>query len=323
MRNLIIATLLALATLCRIAQAQPASDWPQRPVRIIVPFTAGSFTTLAARALAKELSDDFQQPFIVENRVGAGGLIGISAVANATPDGYTLLFVENSFAIAPSVYQTLPYDPETDIVQIAQLAEVPAVLVARKDLPVRSLQELVELAKREPGILNFGSAGNGTSSHLGVEVFLQDAGIDVTHIPYKGISAATVDVLAGHVDLALGSLGIMYPYIQDGRVQGLALSGMQRHLLMPQLPTFHEQGYPEYAFTYWFGLMAPRGIPTDVIRRLEDAVMRAAQQAGLHETLNGAGVLPTVLGSTAFSTRVRQEKALWRKVVQQANLKPQ
>jgi tripartite-type tricarboxylate transporter receptor subunit TctC len=314
---------LACLTICANAYAQTPSAWPNRPVRIIVPFTSGSFTDIAARALAKELATQLNQPFVVENRVGAGGTIGVEAVAKSSPDGYTLLFAENSFAIAPGLYPSLPYDSNKDITPIAQLAEVPAVFIARKDFPFSDLKSIVQQAKKQPGTINYGSAGQGTSSHLGIEAFLLQTGTKMTHIPYKGISAALIDLVGGRIDLAMGSAGTTGAYIKDGRVKGIALSGNARHPMFPQVPTFAEQGYGDYSFMYWFGVMAPSQVPPDIAARIEAAVVRSSQQPELKKVLEAAGVEPKALSSAAFAKRVRDETALWKRVIQESNVKPE
>lgn len=322
MRQFIVGAIAALA-MCGQLHAQSAPGWPSRPVKMVVPFTAGSFTDVAARALAKELATQLRQPFVVDNRVGAGGTIGVDAVAKAAPDGYTLLFGENSFAIVPSLYGSLPYDSAKDIVQIAQLAEVPAVLVASKSFAAADLKALVQLARTRPGAINFGSAGQGTSAHLAMEALGLQAGITMTHIPYKGISAAIPELIAGHIDIAIASIGTMSAYIREARVRGLALSGSARHKQFPQIPTFAEQGYPDYSFMYWFGLMAPAGTPKDVRDKLQAAVIQAARQPELIKVLEAASVQPKPTTAQEFSRRVRDEMTLWASVIREAKVKPE
>lgn len=313
---------LAVLACCSVqAFAQSGQDWPDRPVRIIVPFTAGSFTDTAARAMGRELSTQFGQQFVVENRGGAGSTIGTDVVAKAAPDGYTFMVTDNSFAVSTALYKTLPYDPRKDIIQVAQLAEAPAVLVGSTALPGKDLKSVIAAAKAQPDSMTFGSGGLGSSAHLAMEAFLLDAGAKLVHVPYKGIAAAMLDVVAGRVDIAIGSVGSTVQYIKENRVQGLALSGKNRHPMFPDVPTFAEAGYPDYGVMYWFGVMGPAGVPAPILQKLQDGIVKATQSADLRKVFESAGVAAEATNQQAFTQRVAAETALWSDVIKRANVK--
>lgn len=301
--------------------AQAQTPWPSKPVRIIVPFAAGSFTDTAARAIALELSTELGQPFIVESRGGAGSTLGTDIVAKAAPDGYTLLVTDNSFAISSALYDKLPYEPTKDIIKVSAVAESPAVLMVRKDFPAKTLKELVDLARKQPQKLTYGSGGQGSSAHLGMELFFSEAKAEATHVPYKGIAAAFVDLIAGHIDAGLASAGSSAGHIKNGKVRGLAVTGKARHPLLPDVPTFAEAGFPGYNMTYWFGVMAPAGVPVAILRRLQQGVARAVEQPKVIETFAAAGARAVASTPADFTKRVDDETRLWKGVITRAGIK--
>ena len=303
--------------------AHAQAPWPNKPVRIIVPFAAGSFTDTAARAIAQELSSELGQPFIVESRGGAGSTLGTDIVAKAAPDGYTLLVTDNSFAISAALYDKLPYDPVKDIVKVSTVAESPAVLMVRQDLPAKNLKELVDFARQQPKKLTYGSGGQGSSAHLGMELFYAGAQVEATHVPYKGIAAAFVDLIAGHIDTAIASAGSSAGHIRGGKVRGLAVTGKERHPLLPGVPTFAEAGFPDFNMSYWFGLMAPAGVPTPVLARLQQGVARAVQQPKVIESFTAAGARAVASTPAEFSKRVADETRVWKGVITRAGVKPE
>jgi tripartite-type tricarboxylate transporter receptor subunit TctC len=317
----LLVSVLCCATLCGSALAQAA--WPSRPVRIIVPFAAGSFTETAARAIGAELSTQFGQPFIVETRGGAGSTVGTDAVAKAAPDGHTLLLTDNSFAVSSALYARLPYDPEKDILKVSTVAEAPAVIMVRQDLAPRTLRDLVDLARRQPRGLTYGSGGQGSSAHLAVELFLAGADVDMTHVPYKGVAAALLDLIAGRIDVGLSSVGSAAQHIKGGWVRGLAVAGRERHPLLPEVPTFTEAGFPDYNMVYWFGVMAPAGTPAAVVTQLQQGIAQAVAQAKIRDAFAGAGVRPVASMPADFSRRVDDEARIWKRVIVRAGVKPE
>jgi tripartite-type tricarboxylate transporter receptor subunit TctC len=319
-RALLAAAAAALAVAPGL-NAQTA--WPSKAVRIIVPFSAGSFTETAARAVGAELASQFGQAFIVETRGGAGSTLGTDVVAKAAPDGHTLLLTDNSFAVSSALYPKLPYDPEKDIVKVSPVAEAPAVIMVRQDLTAKTLKELVDLARRQPKALTFGSGGQGSSAHLAVELFIAGADVELIHIPYKGVAAALLDLIAGRIDVGLSSVGSATQHIKGGRVRGLAVAGRERHPLLPEVPTFAEAGFPEYNMIYWFGVMAPAGTPAAVLGQLQQGIARAVEQPKIRDAFAGAGVRAVASSSADFTRRVDDEARVWKRVIQRAGIKPE
>jgi len=303
------------------AQAQNQPAWPNRPLRIIVPFAPGSFTDVAARSLAAVLTTQIGQQVVVDNRSGAGGTIGTEMVAHAAPDGYTLLLSDNSFAVSAGLYTKLPYDPVKDFVQISEIAEAPAMLVGRAELPAKTLKDLVELARAKPGQFNFGSGGQGSSAHLAMELFLSGAGVKMTHVPLRGAAVAIAEVLAGHIDIAIASMSLGMPHVQSGRIQGLAVTRKERSPLLPGVPTFAEAGFPQYDFTYWWGIAAPAAISPQLAARLNREIAIAADNAKLKETFQSQGSRAVVSPTANFTRRVVEEIKTWKKVIAETGVK--
>jgi tripartite-type tricarboxylate transporter receptor subunit TctC len=300
-------------------QAQPAT-WPNKPIRVVVPFAPGSFTDTAARTVGAELTTLLGQTVVVENKGGAGSTLGTDIVAKAAPDGYTFLVTDNSFAVSAALYDKLPYQPK-EIMQVSLLADAPAVLVGRPDLATKTLKEAVEFARANPGKLTFGSGGQGSSAQLAMEAFLLQNKVEMVHVPFKGIAAAMVDVAAGRVDIAIGSVGSTSGYIKDNRLLGLAVSGDTRQAIFPNVPTFAEAGYPTYKMMYWFGMMAPAGTPPAIIDRMQKEIAKAVTAAKVKEVFGGAGVRATSTTPAAFTELVQSETALWADVIKQAKIK--
>ena len=303
--------------------ASPAHSqaWPTKTVRIIVPFAAGSFTETAARAVGAELSNQTGQAFIIETRGGAGSTLGTDAVAKAAPDGHTLLFTDNSFAVSSALYAKLPYDPEKDIIKVSTAAEAPAVIMVRQDLAPKTLKELVELARKQPKNLTFGSGGQGSSAHLAVELFFSSVDAELTHVPYKGVAAAILDLIAGRIDVGLSSVGSAAQHIKGGRVRGLAVAGKERHPLLPEVPTFAEAGYPDYNMVYWFGFMAPGGTPPAIITQVQQGIAKAVEQPKVRDAFAGAGVRAVASQPADFAKRVDDEARTWKRVITRAGIK--
>ena len=319
-RRHMLKTGLALGALPTVSWAQTPS-WPQRPVRVIVPFAAGSFTETAARAIGQELSNTLGQPFVIDTKGGAGSTLGTDLVAKSAPDGYTLLVTDNSYAVSSALYAKLPYDPEKDIIKISPVAEAPAVIMVHKDAPYRTLAELVDAARKAPNKLTYGSGGQGSSAHLALELFCSDAQIELTHIPYKGVAAALLDLIAGRIDVGLSSAGSAAQHIKQGRLRGLAVAGQTRHPLIPEVPTFSEAGFPQYNMNYWFGLMGPAGLPAATVDRLQQAVIKAVAQPKVIELFASTGARAVASSSAEFTQRVDQESKVWKRVITKAGIK--
>jgi tripartite-type tricarboxylate transporter receptor subunit TctC len=309
-------TLAVLAMAAAHAGAQSAADFPARPIRIVVPFPPGGATDIAARLIAERMGENWKQPVTVDNRPGAGGNIGSDLVAKSAPDGYTLIMgVTGSHAINTSLYAHLPYDPVKDFEAISQVAVVPNVVVVHPAVPARTLQELVALARREPGKLNYASLGNGTAAHLTMEMFKTAAGIDITHIPYKGSAPAVADLIAGQVQVMIDGLPSALPYVQAGKLRALAVTSAHRSPAAPELPTISESGYPGFSADAWSGLFAPRGTPQAVIAKLAMETQRILKLPEVRQRLAGLGA--EAVGSTPaeFAAHVSSEIDKWARVV--------
>ena len=313
-----LATAAGLLGAPNIAHGQ---TWPAKPVRIIVPVLAGAFTDLGARSIAGELSDQLGQQVLVENRTGGGGTIGADFVAKSAPDGYTFLFTENGFSMAPALYPKLPYDPLRDFMPITPVAEAPTIWVARMDFPAKNAREMVELARARPGDITVGSGGQGTSSHLANELFLSQQGIRMLHVPFKGVVASYAEVVAGRVDLGVSSIASPMGHIRAGRVRAIAVTGKERSALLPDVPTFAESGFPQYDMPIWFGLVGPAGVPQPVVMRLVQEVARSIEKPKVRDMFLAQGARPTTSTPADFGRRVEAEMRQWRELIQKAGIK--
>ena len=315
-RTLLVGAALApFAARRTLAQA----NWPDRAIRIIVPFAAGSFTDVAARLLATELTEQLGQPVVVENRGGGGSTTGTQAVARAEADGYTLLLSDVALSISPAIYPKLPYDPLRDLAFISRIADSPALLMVRPGLGVRTLAELVALGKQKPGELTFGSGGPGSSAHMAMELFLDTAGIKALHVPFRGIAAAIGEMVGGRVDMTIGSLSSGLSQVQGGTLLGLAITGA-RSPLLPDVPTFAEAGQPRFNVPYWFALAAPAATPAPIIARLNREVVRACAQPRLREAFEKQAAIAVTSTPVEMTQHVAREIEIWRGVVTRANI---
>ncbi|MSQ87994.1 MAG: tripartite tricarboxylate transporter substrate binding protein [Betaproteobacteria bacterium] len=312
--------LLFSLLLCAVSGAS-AQSWPTKPVRIIVPFGPGALTDVAARALGIELSEQLGQQFLVENRGGAGGTLGTDLVAKSAPDGHTLAFTDNSFMISASLYRKLPYDPLKDLLAVTIAVEAPAIMVARLELPAKSLRDMIDLAKAKPRSLTFGSGGQGSSAHLATELFFNEAGAELMHVPYKGVAAALTEVVAGRIDVTISSIGAAVGHIKSGKVRPLAVSGKQRNNLLPEIPTFAESGYPDYDMVYRFGLLAPAGTPAAVISRLQQEIAKAAAKQKVRDFLATQGALPVATSTADYASTIEREIRMWKGVIDKTGVK--
>ena len=318
MTHLVVASLLFVAMGSSIA----AEAYPVKTVRVVVPFAAGGSTDLLARSIAQRLNEAWKQPVIVDNRPGGGGIVGSDQVSKSAPDGYTLLVgTVTTHAVAASLYKKLPYDPLRDFAPITEFAYIPQLLSVHPSVPARSVKELVALARARPGELNYGTAGNGSASHMAMELFLSMAKVKMTHVPYKGSGPALTDVLGGHLSLMFDVIMTSLPHIQSGKLRTLGVSSLERAPITPDVPTIAESGYPGYEALVWFGLFAPPNTPPEIVRRIQEEIARAMRGPAMRDMLASQGLI--VVGSTPaeFSKRVAAEIGKWRKVINEAGIK--
>ena len=300
-----------------------AQGYPNKPVHVIVPFTAGSATDILARTFGQKLSEMWGQPVVVDNRPGAGGTIGAGIVAKSAPDGYTLLVHSAAFAYNPSIYSGLPYDTTKDFVEIAPLGGQPNVLVVAPSLGVKSVKELIALAKEKPGQLNYGSAGTGSGTHINGEKFKLAAGIDVVHVPYKGTPEALNDTLAGRVTYFFSPISAAIPNVREGKLVALGVSTAKRSSALPNVPTIAEAGLPGFDYNLWVGLFAPAGTPPDVVDKINKDVDRVLQLPDVKERLAnlGAEAMPMTPGEFKKFVQIELEESA--KVIKAAGIKAQ
>jgi tripartite-type tricarboxylate transporter receptor subunit TctC len=299
-----------------------AQAWPTKPVRIIVPFAAGGTADTLGRLVAQRLSESLKENFVIENRGGAGGVIGSDVVAKAAPDGYMLLVSGvASHCIAPALSTKFPFDPLRDFTHIALFGGPPGVLVVNPSLPVRDLKEFIAYAKAQGGKLAYGSPGNGTQGHLIAEQLKQVVGIQMTHVPYKGASLAVADLIAGHLPVTSTTLTTAATQIKAGRARALAVSSVKRVPDFPDLPTFAELGYPELSASIWFSLSGPAGMPADIVNRLNTEVRRILQLHDVRERLRPEGIEPGDLDPKQFAAFMAAEVSRWAPVVRASGAK--
>ena len=311
------------AALLALAAAGAQAAYPEHPVRMIVPFPAGGATDLMARGLARELGEALGQQVVVENRGGAGGTIAAEAAARAPADGYTLFYATmGTQAINPVLYPKLRYEPLKDFAPISLTHLTPRVLVVNADLPVKTVADVIALARSKPGTLSYGSAGNGSSSHLSGALFGRMADVRLLHVPYKGSAPLITDVLAGRVDMTFDSYAIYEEHVKSGRVRVLATTGPRRLAVLPQVPTIAEAGLPEYEVSNWLGLMAPSATPPALLRQLHGAVVKAMAAPSQRQLLEPLGIQPTSSSPEAFADTIRIDQQRWAEVIRQGGIGP-
>jgi len=299
-----------------------AQSYPAKPVRCVVPYPPGGPTDIIGRAIVQKLSENLGQPVIIDNRGGAAGTIGSEHVARAAADGYTLLWgTPGTHGIAPSLYPKLAYDPVRDFVHITLIALGTNLLVVHPSVPVRSVKEFIALAKSRPGKLNFGSAGNGATSHMAGEMLKVMAGIDMAHVPFKGAAPAIVALMGGEIDLAILDAPALLPQIRAGKMRLLAVASERRSRVLPQTPTISESGMPGYHASSWHGLFAPAGTPRDIVVRLHNEVAQIVKLPDITERLYAQGVEPVANTPEQFAAFVKSEIARWSRVAKLSRAK--
>jgi tripartite-type tricarboxylate transporter receptor subunit TctC len=308
--------------LLMLAGNAAAQTYPTRPVKVIVPFPPGGNTDIVGRLISQKLSDTMGQQVYIENRGGAGGTIGAEAAAKSLPDGYTIFFgTTGTLTSAPALQPDLRYDPVKAFAPISTLASAPVVVIAGGHVPANSLQELVQLAKSRPGALKFGSAGTGHFVHLAGEMFKGAAGLDLLHVPYKGVNPALTDLLGGRIDLMFDVLSQYEPLLQSGKVRALAVANPKRLARLPNVPTTAEAGMPGYELATWFGLLAPAGTPPEAVTRLNSEVLKALATREVIDTLEKIGFEAAGNSPQQFSAMIADDISKWRQVVKAAGIK--
>lgn len=316
-RSVVWSLLFGLAQSCLAA----TPDYPNKPIRVVVVYPPGGGIDILARAIGQKFTDAWGQPIIVDNRPGAGTTIGAAIAAKAPPDGYTLLMTDVSFAITPSLYAKLPYDPAQELAPISLLNLVTDILVVHPSLPVASVRELIAHAKANPGKILYASAGNGTLNHLAPEMLKTMAGVDMVHVPYKGALAALADVISGREQLYIGAMVSTVPHVKSGRLRALAITGKKRSNVLPDLPTMAESGLPDYDVSAWYGMLAPAGTPRPIVDKINREVRTALQAPDIRQRLAAEGSEPVGSSPEEFGAFLKAETTKWAKAVKAAGAK--
>ena len=306
---------VALAAVCASTHAW-CQAWPSKPIRMIVPFAAGGAVDITARVIGQSLSARFQQPVVVDNRGGAGGNIGVDAAAKSVPDGYTLVMATAAqIAINPHMYKKMPFDPIKDLVAIAPAGLSINTLCVHPSIPARSIKELVAMAKAKPNKLNFATGGIGASAHIATELFMSMTKTQMVHVPYKGGGPATIDLLAGNVDLSFSTVGTVIQHITSGRLRALGVTSLKRFELLPDVPTISEAGVPGYESVAFYGLFAPARTPAEIVNRLNAETVTILKNDDARSRLLESGVIPLEMSPQAFAAYVVSETAKWGKLI--------
>ena len=322
MRNLIVMRWLA-AVLLVLTGSAAAQSYPTKPIRFVAAFPAGGPSDIVARAIGKRMSEVLGQSVVIENRTGAGGNIGVEAVAKAPPDGYTVLLGGSYVTIAPSLYVKPPFDPVRDFAPISLIVSNQYVLVVHPSVPARNVKELIRIAKAQPGKLNYASTGPGSPPRLAGELFKTMAGIDMVNITYKGATPALIDMIGGHIDVYFGGISGTLPPIASNKVRPLAVTSNRRSSQLPEVPTVAEAALPGFDITTWFGLLAPAGTPRDIVQKLNGVIVGIVAEPELRNYLVGQGVDPVTNTPEQFAAYIRGEVPKFAKIVKAAGIKPE
>lgn len=317
----IAAALIAVIVLGAMPPAASAQTYPTKPVKIVVPTGAGGITDIIARIVGQKLTEAWGQQVIIDNRPGAGGIIGSDTVAKAAPDGHTLLMVFPSHPVNPSLYAKLPYDTVKDFAPVTMVTTVTLALIVNPAVPARSVPELVALAKAQPGKLNYGAVGTGSLGHLAAEVFKSATGVNMVHVPYKGAPQAAASLLSNETQLFFDALITAIPQVKAGKVRVLAVTSPRRHPSMPDVPAIAEAGVPGYDVTGWNGILAPAGTPREIVAKLSADIVRVLKMPDVRDRLSAQGADPVGNTPEEFSAIIRHDVAKWAKVVKDAGIK--
>ncbi len=321
-RNLLTAAAAAAAGLGAGGHAWAQGEWPQRPVRLVVPFPPGGGTDATSRLVADKLNTGMGWAMVVDNKPGAGGNIGLDAVAKAAPDGYTIgMGQAANLAINPSLYAKMPFDPLKDFTPIASVSLQPVVLTVRADSPFKTLADFVQAAKAKPGTYGIAQAGNGTVGHLAGEMLARSVGIKILQVPYKGANQAMTDLLGGQVELYFGSTVSVMPQLAGGKIRALAVTSAQRVPSLPNVPTVAEQGYPGFEASTWLGLVGPANMPQAIVDRIADATMKLLATKEVQDKLAQEGSMATPANGAKFGEWIKSEHAKWGRLIREADIK--
>lgn len=315
-----LAAFTALLAISAAAHAQPAGNYPTRPVRMLIPFSPGGATDVPGRIVAQKLSERLGHQVVVDNRPGAGGVLATEVVATAQPDGYTILMTGTPFVISPAIYKKLPFHPLRDFVPVMQFGSAPNTLVVHPSLPAKSVQELMQLVRAQPGKIDWASSGTGGAQHLFGALFTSMAKIDMTHVPYKGSGPATTDLLGGQVKVGFPGIAIALPHHKTGRLRILAVTSAKRSPQAPEVPSLAESGVPGYDATLWLGIVAPRGTPAAVIAKLNSEITSVLQAPDLRQQFANTGTDPVATTPAEFGALLKIEVEKWARVVRDAGI---
>ncbi len=319
-RRLTLHALIAAALSGAAPWVMAQDVWPNKPVRLVVPFAPGGSTDVIARMLGQQLSLYWGQPVLIENRAGAGGNVGADVVAKSTPDGYTLLFASGSITINPQLYQRMPFDTRKDLVPITNAAQGPMLVVVPDGSPAKSLKDLIAMAKAKPKSVNFGSAGVGSQVHMAAENFADAAGVDITHVPYRGEAPAYTDLMAGQTQMMVGNFATASALLGPGRLRALAVTSPQRSPLLPDVPTAAESGLRGFESTGWFGMLAPAATPAEVVKKVHRDTLKALAETEIKARLYVQGMQPVGNSSADFAKAMEREMLRWAEVVKNRKL---
>ncbi len=318
-KGFLVAGLAALAVFSTPVMAQ--QKFPTKPVTIVVPYPPGGSNDTFARELGKRLSEAWKQPVIIDNKAGAGGSIGAGHVSRAAPDGYTLCLLSSSFTTNAAIQKNLPFDPVTGFTPVAMVAKGPMLLTVNPKLPVKNLAEFLALAKSQPGKLNYGSSGQGSTNHFATVLLEQAAGLQMTHVPYKGMGPAVADVIAGHVDVLVASAPSINQHVKANKVRGLGVTSLAQSAVVPELPSIAESGVKGYTFELWWGVLAPPNTPADVITQINADINRILATPEMKEVFLREGAESAAMDAGRFAATIRTEIDGWKKVAKDANIK--
>jgi tripartite-type tricarboxylate transporter receptor subunit TctC len=315
--------LVLLALAFPIAAHAQGSPYPAKPIRFVVPYPPGGSNDVLSRIIAQAMSAGLGQQVVIDNRGGAGGMIGADNVAKSAPDGYSLVNVQASFTANAALRTKMPYDPMGDFAYIGMMARGPLLVVVHPSLPVKTMKEFIAFARARPGAINYGSTGTGGHNHLATELFKRMAKVNMVHVPYKGVAPALTDLMGGHTQLVMTSLPSAMSQVHAGRLKALAVGSEQRSSFMPELPTIAESGVPGYMAEFWWGIAAPAKTPPDIVNRLAAELSKALQSADVKQRFAAEGAEPAVMSRDQFTKFVSNEITRWRKVAQESNIKPE